>query len=115
METAVNWPQVVAAKDPGAGGKPGGMQKPVCFSVREGWGGQAVGQTRGKIAGHVEGHAAEINWYSARERRTSRPSAWRTHEKSRIFGGHGCGLGAGRRPVTGYRPEPESWSAPPGP
>src|SRR5260370_166884 len=58
---------------------------------------------------------AEINWYSGKERRTSRLSAWRTHERSRIFGGHGCGLGGGRRPGTRDRPETESWSAPPEP
>src|SRR5712691_12307720 len=91
-----------------------GWQKPLDFSSPKEYGGVASGRTPGKIAGQVEGHAAEINWYSAKQRRTSTPSAWRTHERSRIFGGHGCGLGAGRRPGTGYRRETGSWSAPPG-
>src|SRR6267143_3982746 len=94
-----------------------GGQKPLDFSSRKEYGGIASGGTPGKIAGHVKAHARrpEINWYSAKPRRTSTLSVWRTHGRSRIFGGHGCRLGAGRRPGTGYRPETGSWSAPPGP
>src|SRR6202165_3161193 len=46
-----------------------------------------------------------INWYWAKQRGTSRLSAWPAHERCRIFGGHGCGLGGGRRPRAGLSPE----------
>jgi len=113
---------VATAKEAGASWNARGMKEIACklecavdFASRKEYGGMASGRTPGRIARHIEGRAAEINWYSGKVRQTSRLSAWRTHEKSRIFGGHGCGLGAGRRPVTGYRPETGSWSAPPGP
>src|SRR5256886_15254096 len=90
-----------------------GWQKPLDFSSQKKYRGMASGRALGKIARHVEGPGtAEINWYSGKERRTSRLSSWRTHERSGIFGGHDCGLGGGRRPVTRDRPENGSWAAP---
>src|SRR2546429_8300295 len=85
-----------------------GWQKPLDFSSQKKYRGMASGRAPGKIARHVEGPGtAEINWYSEKERRTSRLSSWRTHERSRIFGGHGCGLGGGRKTMKKDRPENE--------
>ena len=110
---------VVAAKGSraswNASGMAGTVWKGLIFRVARNTG-------TGRRGGHLERlwtrrrtRAAKINWYWVKERRTSRLSVWRTHERSRIFGGRGCGLGGGRRPGTGYRPETGSWSAPPGP
>src|SRR5208282_900066 len=46
-----------------------------------------------------------INWCWRQGWRTHRRFSWRTLERSGIFREHGCGPGAGRRPVPRYRPE----------
>jgi len=122
IEYAADLTPVVAGEEAGASWNALGIAEIACklgcavdFASRSQYGGRASGRTPGKTAGtRRRTGAAQINWYSAKARRTSRLSAWRTHERCRIFGGHGCGLGAGRRPVTEYRPETGSWSAPPG-
>jgi hypothetical protein len=122
IEYAADLTPVVAGEEAGASWNALGIAEIACklgcavdFASRSQYGGRASGRTPGKTAGTRRSTGtAQINWYWAKARRTSRLSAWRTHERCRIFGGHGCGLGAGRRPVTEYRPETGSWSAPPG-
>src|SRR6202046_670483 len=52
-------------------------------------------------------HGGSISGCWAKQRGTSRRSAWPVHERCRIFGGHGCGLGGGRRPGTGIGQKPD--------
>ena len=114
---------VVAAREAGASWNAGGRAERVwelsCavdFLGRKEYGGRGVrAYARKDCRTRRRTRPGEVNWYWAKEPRTNRPSAWRTHERSRIFGEHGCGLGAGRRPGTGYKPETESWSGSPGP
>src|SRR5438445_6435772 len=112
---------VVAAREAGASWNAGGRAERVwelsCavdFLGRKEYGGRGVrAYARKDCRTRRRTRPGEVNWYWAKELRTNRPSAWRTHERARIFCDHGCGLGADRRPGTGYKPETESWSGSP--
>src|SRR3984893_155524 len=112
---------VVAAKEAGASWNTRGtaetvwkLECAVDFPVGRNTTARRQGGHRKDGRTHRRTRTAEIKWYWAKERRTSRLSAWRSHERFRVFGERGCRPGAGRRPGTGYRPESGSWSAPPG-
>jgi hypothetical protein len=107
---------VVAGKEAGASWNLAGWQKPLDFSRRKEYGVRASGRHPEKLSDTTKARrGGGINWYWAKQRGTSRLNAWPVHERCRIFGGHGCGLGGGRRLRTGYRQETGSWSAPPEP
>ena len=115
IEHAADLTPVVAGEEAGASWNARGIEKTVDFWSRKEYSVRASGRSPGKIADTTKArHGGSISWCWTKPRGTSRRSAWPAHERCRIFGGHGCGLGGGRRPGTGYRPETGSWSAPPG-